>query len=320
MIVTTDGSSIARACLLVLAVPPDDRADWLSILGGLLEREPWILPLDPAHLRDGLLRGPTLLLEAPPPEGEAPVLVEHPDVMVRLPLPPRPASGPVLCEWIRVCARLCMEKHAMRRLIDRFEDRIRHNSGRIREADLLEEVNGKLRREAERDGLTGLANRRTFDLRLASDWLAGLSGGLPLALLMADIDRFKRLNDSLGHPEGDRCLRAVAQALETACEGREGWLAARYGGEEFVVLMPGVTMDEAVAMAERLRGAVSGLALPNPGGVGGIVTLSVGVARTLPCPQDAPEDLLRAADARLYEAKRSGRDGVRLQDGLGPSI
>jgi len=166
-----------------------------------------------------------------------------------------------------------------------------------------------LRQLARIDGLTGLANRRQFDEILQREWNRARRSGGELALLMIDIDHFKQLNDAFGHPEGDRCLRAVAQVLAASATRATEWVA-RYGGEEFVVVL---AQDTAVAPRERaeaLRVAVErlGLAAAEPGAV---VTVSVGVAMCRPAGDD-PAALLRAADAALYEAKRAGRNRVAI--------
>ncbi|TPG55468.1 diguanylate cyclase [Roseomonas nepalensis] len=173
-------------------------------------------------------------------------------------------------------------------------------------------VEERLTRLASMDGLTGIANRRAFDEALLHEWHHAARTGYPVSLLMIDVDRFKALNDSQGHLKGDECLRAIAEALGgSAC--RRGDLAARYGGEEFVLLLPDADAAGAAAVAERVRAAVEGLRIPHPeGGLGGVVTVSVGAATTWPSAALPPAvaDLAGAADGCLYEAKLAGRNRV----------
>ncbi len=184
------------------------------------------------------------------------------------------------------------------------EARIRNQLRLKRRHDLLE-------RHANQDSLTGVANRRCFDLTLDAEWRRAMRKGEALALVMVDVDCFKQFNDVYGHHEGDRCLRRVAQALSRALT-RPGDLLARYGGEEFVALLPGTDLDGAHWMGERLRQAVADLAIPQqrPDGAGQ-VTISVGCASLHPGASLAGDSLLQAADGQLYQAKHSGRNCVR---------
>jgi diguanylate cyclase (GGDEF)-like protein len=169
--------------------------------------------------------------------------------------------------------------------------------------------NVQLRRLAGHDPLTGVANRRQFDEALLTDWRQCGEAGRPLAVILIDIDQFKLFNDTHGHPAGDDCLRRVAEALAGGLQ-RHGELLARYGGEEFVALLPGVTADDAVMMAERLAERVRAAAIPHPGVPTGTVTCSLGVATAVPHGPD-PAGLLAAADGAMYAAKRDGRNCVR---------
>jgi diguanylate cyclase (GGDEF)-like protein len=179
-----------------------------------------------------------------------------------------------------------------------------------RMADELTDANRKLERLSMRDGLTGIANRRQFDLRLAEFWARQGRDGSSLALLLADADCFKALNDSAGHLRGDECLRRLARICERfAVEEHD--LVARYGGEEFVLLLPGRTLDAAIAHGEALRRAVAEEALAHPASpLAPHVTISVGVAALVPSVDASPEQLVAAADRALYDAKTGGRDRV----------
>jgi diguanylate cyclase (GGDEF)-like protein len=177
-------------------------------------------------------------------------------------------------------------------------------------ADKLTEANRKLNLLSMRDGLTGIANRRQFDARLAETWERQSRDGAPLALLIADADYFKALNDSAGHLRGDECLRRLARICERFAAD-EYDLVARYGGEEFVLLLPGRTLDAAIAEAEALRRAVKEESLTHPASpLGPHVTISVGVAALVPSPDAAAEQLVAAADQAMYDAKTGGRDRV----------
>jgi diguanylate cyclase (GGDEF)-like protein len=179
-----------------------------------------------------------------------------------------------------------------------------------RMADELTEANRKLERLSMRDALTGIANRRQFDAGLAEAWERQGSDGAPLALLLADVDYFKALNDSAGHLRGDECLRRLARICERVAVG-EFDLVARYGGEEFVLLLPGRTPEAAVELGEALRRAVADEALAHPASpLAPHVTISVGVAALVPTAGNTPESLVAAADRAMYDAKAGGRDRV----------
>jgi diguanylate cyclase (GGDEF)-like protein len=167
----------------------------------------------------------------------------------------------------------------------------------------------RLERLAQIDGLTGLPNRRCFDETLQREWSRGRRAGTGMALLMIDIDHFKLLNDTLGHSEGDRRLRDVAVQI-SRCATRATDLVARYGGEEFVAILPSSDAWHASQLAEIMRASVFNLVLPSPSQARRI-TVSIGVAHIARINEDDPEHLLAAADAALYEAKRSGRNAVR---------
>ena len=174
------------------------------------------------------------------------------------------------------------------------------------------EFNRKLAELARMDGLTGLTNRRAFDEVLAAEFGRSERNGTPLALLLIDVDHFKDYNDSYGHPEGDDCLRAVANVLSRTLS-RPGDLAARYGGEEFAAILPETGLEGAVAIAETIRTAVRALAIAHNRVPTSIVTVSVGVAASEPGnPMTTMEALVAEADGALYAAKAAGRDRVML--------
>jgi len=174
----------------------------------------------------------------------------------------------------------------------------------------LEEANAHLSKAIETlhristiDGLTGAANRRHFDDMYGLEWRRAARARSKLSLLMIDIDHFKTYNDRFGHQAGDDCLRRVSEVLKANVQ-RAADLVARYGGEEFVVLLPETDDQHAQVVAERLREQVEGE---------GLTTVSIGAATLTPSRESLdPEELIRLADAALYEAKRGGRNRVRL--------
>jgi len=177
-----------------------------------------------------------------------------------------------------------------------------------RERD-LRSANRHLEALASIDSLSGLANRRSFDARLETEWQRAANLERPIALAMVDVDHFKLFNDNYGHLEGDRCLRAIAETLTAAASHRADF-AARYGGEEFVLLLPDTSLTAALNIAERLRAAVEALAIDHDHAPCGHVTISIGVASLTPTGSEGEQALIEAADAGLYAAKRNGRNRV----------
>ena len=174
----------------------------------------------------------------------------------------------------------------------------------------LSEANRKLQLLSEIDGLTGIANRRKFDIELDMAWRRAVREQQPVALLMLDIDHFKEYNDQYGHQEGDCCLQRVAEVLSSSIQ-RAGDLVARYGGEEFVAILPGLTIQSAGEIAEKIRLAVENLRMPHSGNtLASIVTISIGVASMIPNPEAQPAALIHQADDCLYKAKHAGRNRV----------
>ncbi|MFZ4874094.1 diguanylate cyclase [Janthinobacterium sp. Mn2066] len=178
----------------------------------------------------------------------------------------------------------------------------------------LQKLNADLASQASRDGLTGLANRRCFDDTLTQELKRAQRHAHPVSLIMMDVDFFKKFNDSYGHVAGDGCLQAVAGAV-SRCVGRPGDLAARYGGEEFAVIMPNTDTAGALEVAETIRAAVVALQIPHAASAIDVVTLSLGVATVYPDQQAGAgnADLIRQADACLYQSKNSGRNRASSQ-------
>jgi diguanylate cyclase (GGDEF)-like protein len=187
------------------------------------------------------------------------------------------------------------------------------------ETDLAEKrlrsLNTQLETLARTDELTGLANRRGLISVLGDEWARGRREETWLAVIMCDVDHFKAFNDSEGHDKGDDCLQAIARILESTVQ-RPADLVARYGGEEFTVILPGTDLPGAETVAEKLRQAVAGKRIPNPGLPGQeCITISAGVTAMRADKLSDPMELIREADHALYEAKDAGRNRVARYTG-----
>ena len=160
---------------------------------------------------------------------------------------------------------------------------------------------------SSKDALTGLVNRRSFEMALAREVDRVARSGEPALLLMLDIDHFKAVNDGFGHDAGDEVLREFAVRLATNVRAID--LPCRLGGEEFVVVMPGASLEDATRVADRIRRDIEAQPFPIMGVAEGLtITVSIGVAASV--AGDTPEALLKRADEGVYEAKTSGRDRV----------
>jgi diguanylate cyclase (GGDEF)-like protein len=186
----------------------------------------------------------------------------------------------------------------------------------LRDITAQKQAQTELEGFAMRDGLTGLANRRSFDAKLAEETKRANRDRLPLSLLMTDIDYFKLYNDTNGHLKGDECLRNVAQAIARTLY-RETDFSARYGGEEFTIIMPNTSLSGAMLIAERVRAILHPTSLASDR-----VTLSIGGVSA--CGRDLrPDRLIAGADAALYRAKSAGRnraDVTKFGEGAPSSI
>lgn len=181
---------------------------------------------------------------------------------------------------------------------------------RVRTQITLKTQSDFLRSQAYLDSLTLLGNRRRFDETLLAEWQRCRRASQPLALILADVDHFKRYNDYYGHQQGDTCLRAVAAALRAGFV-RSHDMVARYGGEEFACILPDTTLAGAMQTAAAVELAIRALAIAHAdGGPAGIVTISLGVAVAAPPKGDTALDLLEQADVQLYRAKDAGRGRV----------
>jgi diguanylate cyclase (GGDEF)-like protein len=166
---------------------------------------------------------------------------------------------------------------------------------------------------ATTDALTLLPNRRRFEETLNAEWARALRSGNFLSLLMIDVDHFKTYNDRFGHPAGDICLCAIANAM-LSLEHRSTDLLARQGGEEFLCLLPNTPIEEAARIAETIRIRIEALEELPLGTVHAKVSVSVGCAAMVPIPGLAPSQLIAASDEALYRAKRNGRNRVEVAE------
>lgn len=186
-------------------------------------------------------------------------------------------------------------------------------SERVAAEAKLQAAHKALLRLASTDPLTGLANRRTFDESLEREWRRAQRERTPLALIMMDVDFFKKYNDALGHPAGDECMRRIALCLSQIVQ-RPSDMVARYGGEEFVALLPFTEAAGAQQLAQRIMDAIATLALPHPSSpTGGTVSLSIGVASIFPSLGYSPTSVVAAADRALYLAKNNGRSRIEIE-------
>ena len=292
--IATPATSLLTVLLVFAtsAVIDGFRADMVLLLGIF-----WTNVLNPMRLRDSfvfsvfaLALGGTINLVA----GTAHhATVQHPDIL---------AAG-LMMLLLSLLSRAASERGLRRSFTAGVRLRIRNEN--------LTRSNSKLLEMSNTDVLTGLANRRFFDLTLEQAWLAATSAQSWIALMMIDVDHFKQFNDAAGHLEGDRCLAIVARTIASHIRVGDD-LAARFGGEEFVVLMPTTECDEAYAMAERVRAALAALQVFHPGRIGhGFLSVSIGVVATHGNATFATSAaLVAAADAALYKAKAAGRDRV----------
>lgn len=178
----------------------------------------------------------------------------------------------------------------------------------------LKQHRDRLEKLSSSDGLTGIANRRRFDERLAREWKLASRDAALLSLIMIDIDYFKSYNDGYGHIAGDECLKKVAEILDGSVR-RPADMVARYGGEEFVAILPKTSHAGAIGIAETMRTRVEALRIPHEKSeVAAHVTVSLGVVTALPTLHESASYLVNAGDKALYEAKRSGRNRVICYD------
>ncbi len=178
----------------------------------------------------------------------------------------------------------------------------------------------ELERISTIDDLTGLANRRHFDIAYEKEWRVALRYQTPVSIIFMDIDEFKAYNDHYGHQAGDVCLKKIGRLLRTNVH-RPHDICARYGGEEFVALLSDTCLESAVNIAEKMRKSIESARISHAASkVGDFVTASFGVACIIPSPEGIPSELLENADRALYAAKESGRNTVRPYSPLSDAV
>jgi diguanylate cyclase (GGDEF)-like protein len=201
-------------------------------------------------------------------------------------------------------------------LIVLLSENARHHARLVQISAALTSANETLTQISLQDGLTALANRRSFDKYLAEQMAVAERHQRALALVLIDVDHFKGYNDQYGHQAGDDCLKLIATALDSCCQ-RPADLVARYGGEEFAFLLPDTDRDGATHIAEAARLAVARLMVPHANcSTGSYVSISGGVAVHQAPSQMTAEELIIAADTALYRAKAAGRNRVVLREAL----
>lgn len=209
---------------------------------------------------------------------------------------------------IELVARIRYHSRSYMTLLQRDEA---YRALRVSQQQLLD-TNLVLQRLMNSDGLTGLSNRRHFDEYLELEWRRATREQSQLSLMMIDVDYFKAYNDNFGHLEGDEALRQVAKAIRANCS-RPSDLPARYGGEEFAMVLPNTTPGGARLLAEKLRQSVAGMNIPHIApDAGAHLTVSIGVATTVPQPGSNSRQLILDADKGLYAAKHNGRNQVQV--------
>ncbi len=206
----------------------------------------------------------------------------------------------------------CHLRHQTLQLLIR-EKEARGMLARLEVANQLTLANQQLTALVAIDALTGVFNRRAFDLAASREWGRAMREQIPMSLLLLDVDHFKAFNDRYGHQAGDACLKAIVAAVRSAIR-RPGDAMARYGGEEFAIILPQTELDGALSVARHILDAVALCALVHDQCAFGYVTVSIGAACLIPAPHTQVDTLIGLADAALYLAKHDGRDCVRASE------
>ncbi|WP_066384695.1 MULTISPECIES: diguanylate cyclase domain-containing protein [unclassified Anabaena] len=215
---------------------------------------------------------------------------------------------PLQRDFYHLSGNSCWYHFVAVKLGDGFAITIRDITERKQIELALQDANQKLEKLANIDGLTHVANRRCFNGRILAEWKRLAREQQPLSLILFDVDKFKLYNDYYGHLAGDDCLIKIAQTVQKIVY-RPADLVARYGGEEFAVLLPNTDLAGAIKVAQKIQQAVYDLAIPHAkSNVKDIVTLSLGIASSIPALDIKPDTLIAAADKALYNAKQQGRD------------
>lgn len=183
----------------------------------------------------------------------------------------------------------------------------------------LEKSNAELKRISAIDGLTGIANRRSFNETLEREWKRAFREKTMIAMILIDIDHFKLYNDTYGHLQGDECLQQVARTLQKTVS-RPADLVARYGGEEFSLILPLTDKKGAMFLADKMKQAVAALQIEHSSSkTGKYVTISQGVVTLVPSAEQNSQDFIQMADKALYRAKENGRDQAVFFDDMDES-
>lgn len=201
-------------------------------------------------------------------------------------------------------------------LLEEYKKLVKQIMKMVKMADLmqleLKTISERMEIISNIDVLTGLYNRRFFNLNYIREWNSAIRSKTPLACIMIDIDYFKKYNDTYGHLQGDECLKAVAEAINASAK-RPRDIVARFGGEEFVILLPETKVESAVYIAQQILSNIEKLDIEHTGSVlNERVTVSLGVAAVFPSKDMTREELLNIADEALYRAKKEGRNCLRL--------
>ncbi|KAB1442219.1 diguanylate cyclase domain-containing protein [Pseudodesulfovibrio senegalensis] len=176
----------------------------------------------------------------------------------------------------------------------------------------LERLTAELQELSHHDGLTGVPNRRWLDATLEKEWKRALREEKPLSIMITDIDFFKNYNDSLGHLQGDSCLKGVAECIRRSIR-RPADFMARYGGEEFMVVLPDTTSKGAQSVAVLIQYNLERSDIAHPAStISDRITVSTGIATATPSADSNPQDLVALADKMLYQAKNKGRNRIEM--------
>jgi diguanylate cyclase (GGDEF)-like protein/PAS domain S-box-containing protein len=237
--------------------------------------------------------------------------------------PDHPDELPTILEKVRLGETIAaydtvrMRKDGTLVDVSLMESPVKDSTGKIigastiaHDISKLKKTEELLRRLSTIDELTGLANRRAFDLSLDKEWRRALRDGHRISLMMIDVDFFKKYNDTYGHLKGDACLKSVAEVLGSFAR-RPGDKVARFGGEEFVAVLSLLEKQHAASLAEKIRLDVEALRIPHEkSDINDYVTVSIGVVSIIPQQNMSPVDLIKSADEALYKAKEEGRNRV----------
>lgn len=207
---------------------------------------------------------------------------------------------------------------ALRRLHQQLEvqnERLRQEiCDRLAAEAALQAANKELERLAHMDGLTQVANRRSFDSCLEQEWRRMARERHPLTLMLCDVDFFKRYNDTYGHQAGDDCLQTIAKVISTVLK-RPSDFIARYGGEEFAIILPNTATEGASHVAAEMQAVVKAQKIVHSASsISQFVTLSIGISTVVPSVEFSSQALLAAADRALYKAKLGGRNRICFED------